>query len=452
MSVARSLRWRLTLAFIAVATVAVTGATGAMAVILQHAVWRPIDAMLREECESLVAIHELGRLEDLPRAAEKIRAEKDIGHHKFLRITDSSGRILGEAGVAPSSAAQLAPPTERHVGYTSFRSQDKPYRIVWCPVAGGGWSQEGVQVMAQVRSLRRAYSAIALAAVVLLALLAFLAWTISTRATADLGRLAAELETIEAGSLDRRMVARTTSEVDRLATVVNRLLARLETGVGHLRRFTADAAHELRTPLAALRAHLEVAIARPASVDVYREGLLDALEQTERLGRLAEDLLTLSAVEAGVGSADGVGDLVRLDAVAREVAEFLEPVAQEQGRSFACQAAEPVAVRGATGLLKRLVLNLVDNAFRHTPTTAEVRLVVRSANGTATVEVSDGGPGIPADEMELVFQRFHRGRGGSGTGLGLALCREIAARHRGEIAIRSAPGTGTTVVVTLPVA
>src|SRR5207237_8922225 len=124
---------------------------------------------------------------------------------------------------------------------------------------------------------------------------------------------------------------------------LNRLLSRLETAVGHLRRFTADAAHGLRTPIAALRAHLEVALARGGSPDGYRNGLLDALEQTERLGRLAADLLTLSAVEAGVG---GTG-VVRLDAVAREVAAFLAPTAQAPGRRSACENEQPGAGSGA---------------------------------------------------------------------------------------------------------
>ena len=301
----------------------------------------------------------------------------------------------------------------------------------------------------ELRTLRRVQLAIGASAALLLGTLAFLAWAITTRATAEIHQLAAELETLEAASLDRRLAPGRTSEVDRLVAVLNRLLSRLETAVGHLRRFTADAAHELRTPIAALRAHLEVALARGGSPDGYRNGLLDALEQAERLGRVAADLLTLSAVEAGAGGTD----VVRLDAVAREVADFLEPVAQEQGRRFACVSERPVAVCGAPDLLKRLVLNLVDNAFRHTPPSAAVRLAVHSDDGTATIEVNDDGPGIPATDLPQVFERFRRGRGATtGTGLGLALCQEIATRHHGRIALESAPGVGTRVIVTLPLA
>src|SRR2546429_4139160 len=139
----------------------------------------------------------------------------------------------------------------------------------------------------------------------------------TTRATAELDQLAAQPETIEASSLDRRLASGRTTEVDRLVAVLNRLLARLETAVGHLRRFTADAAHELRTPIAALRAHLEVALGRGGSPDGYRNGLLDALEQAERLGRAAADPLTPNAVATGAGGPDAR----RLVPLARDVRE-----------------------------------------------------------------------------------------------------------------------------------
>jgi len=223
--------------------------------------------------------------------------------------------------------------------------------------------------------------------------------------------------------------------------------------MGHLRRFTADAAHELRTPVTALRARLEVTIGRAHSPEAYREGLLDALEQTERLGRLTEDLLTLSAVEAGTAGVPSGDETVQLDDLVREVAESLEPVAQEQGRPFTWNASTGVGVRGSSSLLKRLVLNLVDNAFRHTPPTAEVSVTAGTRDGSATVEVTDRGPGIVAADRTLVFERFRRGRGvtTAGSGLGLALCQEIAARHGGQIALDSVPGRGTTVTVILPI-
>jgi len=446
----RSLRSQLTVTFTGVAALVVVGAAAGMAVLMAHALWGPIDAALGEEAETLGELRHIHRAEDFARMVTRIGNEPEPGPDKFIRVTAGDGHTLAESGSVPPAVAAVAAPSERATRYDTVGQGRGAHRLVWYPGPEGGWTLIGVRAGRYQQSLRRAYLRIAAAAALLLVALALLAWAITTRATAELARLVAELETVEAGSLDRRLAARRTTEVDRLAAVLNRLLARLEAAVGHLRRFTADAAHELRTPIAALRAHLETALAPERAPATYRDGLLDALEQTERLGRLAADLLTLSALEAGGGPTE---DTVRLDALAREVAESLEPVAQEQGRRFSCRVEPAVAVRGAPDLLKRLVLNLVDNAFRHTPADAAVQLTVRAEDGHAAVEVSDAGPGIPPAELPGVFERFRRGKSASaGTGLGLALCREIVTHHRGEIAIESAPGGGTTVRVVLPLA
>jgi two-component system OmpR family sensor kinase len=142
---------------------------------------------------------------------------------------------------------------------------------------------------------------------------------------------------------------------------------------------------------------------------------------------------------------------VRLDLLAREVVDALEPVAQEQGRTLSCDAPVAVSVRGAPQLLKRLLLNLVDNAFRHTPADAPVRVAVSRRNGVASDVVEDRGPGMSPDDLEHAFQRFARGRTGTGgAGLGLALCHEIVAAHSGRIDLTSELGRGTRVVVELP--
>ncbi len=448
----RSLRWRLTLAFAGVAGGAVLAVWLGAAILVEHAVWAPIDAALTEEAESLAQLGDAG---DFAGAVARLGSERDfggtidLGAGKFVRMRAPDGRLLAASGTVPRGLADETVPSVRATQYATIGQGRAAYRVIRYPVPGVGWCEIGVRVGRELRTLRRVRIAIAVSAALLIAALAVLAWVITTGATAEMRQLAAQLETLEAASLDRRLAPGRTTEVDRLVAVLNRMLGRLEEAVGHLRRFTADAAHELRTPIAALRAHLEVALARERSLDGYRDGLLDALEQTERLGRLAADLLTLSAVEGGVGGTE----VVRLDTLAREVTEFLEPVAQEQNRSFACESDRLVAVRGAPDLLKRLVLNLVDNAFRHTPPSTPVRLAVRSQDGAATIEVNDDGPGIPAADLPRVFERFHRGAGTTGgTGLGLALCQEIVIRHHGRIAIESAVGAGTRVVVTLPLA
>jgi signal transduction histidine kinase len=445
----RSLRVQLTVGFAAIAGVAVLGAALSMGVIVEHSIWEPLEARLAEEAETLAGLGRAGA-DHFDVAATMIAAEEDVGPGRFIVATLHDGhtrswgpvpdvfRVPSIARLSESdrTAAEAATGTRTAIAKTT----------------------DGIDVLLGVRvdqpaaAVRRAHLVIATGASLLIVALAALAWAVTTRATRELGRLAAELETIEAGSLDRRLEARSTSEVDRLAIVLNRLLARLEVSVAHLRRFSADAAHELRTPIAALRARLEVAVGAPRDATAYREQLFDALEQTERLERLAEDLLSLAAIEADRSRVpdDRVVDLAHL---ARHVGDSLEPIAQEQQRRLVVRAPDALPVVGAADLLERLMVNLVDNALRYSPPEASIELAVERMNGHACIRTHDDGPGIPPAEQAHVFERFFRGhQSRGGAGLGLALCREIALRHRGEIELASAPGIGTTVLVTLPLA
>ncbi len=445
---ARSLRSRLTLLFIGVAGGTVLAAAISMGVLVEHAVWAPLDAELGEEAETVCSLLEAGALDDVREAVAAMAGEHSPGPGKFVRVSRPDGSVLARAGRLPSAVRHYNP-GPRSGAHTVDVPRFGPYRAYW-HITGPGACRAlvGAGAARYARTLRRAWIAILSVAAGLLAALLALAWIITGRATGELGRLAEEIETIEAGSLAHRLVPRQTLEIDRLAAVLNRLLERLEAAMTHLQHFTADAAHELRTPVAGLRARLEVTLGGERSERAYRDGLLDALEQTERIGSLAEHLLALSAVEAGIDAEEA--EPVRLDALAREVCESLEPVAQEQERHFECVAAAPIMVRGAPQLLKRLLLNLIDNAFRHTPRGTAVRLTVGAVGERAIVEVSDEGPGIPREDLPRIFDRFRRGKAApaGGRGLGLALCREIVARHRGSIVVENR--AGTTVTVRLP--
>jgi len=234
--------------------------------------------------------------------------------------------------------------------------------------------------------------------------------------------------------------------------VLNRMLGRLEGAVMHLKRFTADAAHELRTPVAALRAYLEASIARATTLEEHRAGLVDALEQTERLQRLGEDLLTLSAVESDTSNLAHETELVRFDSLVREVAESLAPIAEEQHRPFSCSAPVSVTLRGVPSLLKRIVLNLVDNAFRHTPEGTPVEIALTTRDGVAALEVTDRGPGMATAELGRAFERFRKSAATGGSGLGLALAQEVALRHGGRVTLHPNPAGGVIATVLLPLA
>ena len=442
----RSLRARLTLIFTVVAGLTLGAAAVVIYQQMQRAVLGVLDAALLEEAEQLAA---LAPAADRPRMARQIARERDHGPAKFVLMLDGSGRVVAEGGRVPHTLREKPPPPMPVTRSLWVRGRRRGMRVVRHDSAEGV-VVIGVDAARPLRTLAEMRIDVVLGTAFVLVVLALLAWAVTSRATGELGRLANEIEAVEASTLDRRLAGRDTLEVDALVVVLNRLLARLEAAIGHLRRFTADAAHELRTPVAALRATLEVALARDGGPERWRDGLLDGIEQAERLGRLSEALLALSAVEAGAVDATRVP--LRIDRLTAEVASELEPIAIEQHRPFDCDPAGEAWVSGSPDLLRRVLVNLIDNAFRHTPPTSAVGVRVGGDGATVRVTIEDQGPGITAEDRPRLFERFGRGRGAAatGAGLGLALSREVAERHGGSLAIDSDPVRGTRAVLTLP--
>jgi signal transduction histidine kinase len=235
--------------------------------------------------------------------------------------------------------------------------------------------------------------------------------------------------------------------------LAGRALRPVRTMTETLQQFTADAAHELRGPLALMRTELEVSLTRPRSSDEYRASEDVVLREVERLSVLADELLTLARADAGalqlqLQSVD-VGDLVD------ETAARWQPLAQSAGVSLKSDVISDRTLRADPVLLRRLVDNLVDNAIRHTPPSGRVAISVDGTDGVCTLVVADTGPGIPEDQRTTLFDRFTRGdsaRGHDtgGAGLGLALCRVIAQLHGGSIALDDTR-SGASFRVTLPV-
>jgi len=216
--------------------------------------------------------------------------------------------------------------------------------------------------------------------------------------------------------------------------------------------FVANASHELKTPVASIQALAETlrdaAEHDPPAVARF----LERLEQEAvRLSRLVGDLLDLSRLEGGLGQHAAV----RLDRVLAEEAERLRPRAESAGLRLVVEAAEPATVSGSAGDLGLMVNNLLDNAIRYSPDGGEVRATLRHRDGQIELQVADTGLGIPARDLDRVFERFYRvdparSRGTGGTGLGLAIVRHVAQSHGGDVEVRSVLGTGSTFIVRLP--
>ena len=263
----------------------------------------------------------------------------------------------------------------------------------------------------------------------LLLLVAALTWLAVGRALAPVSAIRRELADITATDLHRRVpVPPTRDEVRLLAETTNRTLDRLEHAVGRHRRFVADAAHELRSPLAVLRTRLEIAPPQPLTAE--------ALADVDRIQRLTSDLLLLARLDAGEPPEHVEVDLGQ---VAAEEATRARPRTDVR---VDLRIDAGIVVRGSAEQLRRLVANLVDNAVRHAAGIVTVRLQDR--DGHAVLEVEDDGPGIPADRRESVFDRFARldearARDAGGSGLGLAIARDIAVHHGGSLAVVGGP-------------
>jgi two-component system, OmpR family, sensor kinase len=281
---------------------------------------------------------------------------------------------------------------------------------------------------------------------------------ISGRALEPVDRITGEVSDITDGrSLHRRLaVPLEKDEMGRLVGTLNQMLERLERSFTALRRFTAEASHELKTPLTVLRSGVERAITTPGLPRETLEVLEEALQEVNRMTELVEALLTLARADEGrVELHKEPVDLRGIVAEARETGELL---AEQAGVTMEVETPpNPVVVVADQSRVRQLILNLVENAVKYTPRGGSVQVRLGQEDGRVTLTVADTGIGIAPGDLPHVFDRFWRAdtartRTGErpGTGLGLAICKWIAEAHGGSIEVSSRPGRGTTFVVSLP--
>ncbi|MBY0575277.1 MAG: sensor histidine kinase N-terminal domain-containing protein [Gallionellaceae bacterium] len=282
-----------------------------------------------------------------------------------------------------------------------------------------------------------------------LPLLALLLWVAVTRGLLPLDKLAREVEQRDPEALTPLDAEAAPHEVLPLIERLNRLFARIDAAIQKERRFTADAAHELRTPVAAIKAQAQVA--RTASAEQERIHALDnAILGCNRAAHLIEQLLALARVDA-LGDV-AVEPCCLSDIAAGEIAA-LAPLALAKGVHIELQESDMVPaanVRGNPELLRMLLRNLIDNAVRHTPSGTAVRVSISNDHGEISMSVSDDGPGIPEQEMAKISERFYRpiGTPGEGSGLGLSIVKRIAEVHNASLQFTPADnGRGLRVTI-----
>jgi len=453
------IRVRLTGWYVLVLAV-VLAALGAFVVTrLRTGLTSEVDRSLRSAAEQ---IGDGYRLEGAPEFADATRSLLPVSGDSAAgaQVLDATGRVvLAEGGFAGRAALVDAGGMERVLGgdrlAASAQAGDPAahVRIAAVPVSIGGSPQVVVAMrsLAEVdRSVHRVTMLLLAGGLVSLALAAAGGWWVARKALRPVERMATRADAIDIRGIAQRVpVPPAHDELGHLASTLNAMLKRLEDGVASRHRLIADASHELRGPLTAMRSEIEVSLRHDDLGDDARAVLTSARAEVVRLGRVVSDLLTLARVDDG-----------RLDLLLT-TPDLLE-IARSCARIYAAAAAgidltvdgEPTIVTGDRDRLEQVVGNLVDNALRHAPPGGRVEVFSWRRDGEVGITVADDGPGVPGEIREHIFERFARGgvaRGrDGGAGLGLAICDEIVRAHGGRIRVEDRQPHGCAFVVSLP--
>jgi heavy metal sensor kinase len=279
-------------------------------------------------------------------------------------------------------------------------------------------------------------------------------WWAARLALTPLARVAVVAKAIDIHTLGKRLPTRgARDELDAVANAFNETLARLEHSVAEMRQFSTALAHELRTPLAALRGGIELMRLRGGHAEADDHAFVSQIEEIDRLRRLIDQILTLSCAENGQIPLAFIP--VDLSELARSLVEQLEPVAQANALTLRSESVDKVFVSGDADWLRRLIINLIDNALKFTPPGGAVIVRVSRDVSDARLAVEDTGIGLTTADAQHVFERFFRADPSrssttEGAGIGLSLVRWIAERHHGSVTVASRPGRGSTFTLELP--
>jgi heavy metal sensor kinase len=280
-------------------------------------------------------------------------------------------------------------------------------------------------------------------------------WFLSRKSLRPIDKITETTKRITASNLSERLPFQgSDDDLDRLVTTINQMMERLEESFQKLSRFTADAAHELRTPLAALKGETEVLLSRKRSSEDYQEALTNNLERLDFLTKLVNDLLILTQADEGKTSLKI--ENLNFSELLKELYEAFNIVAIQKKIDFTFSAPEEVLINGDRIKLKQLFSNLIDNAIKYTSEGGNVSLIIQPGKDQITVILKDTGIGIPSDDLPHIFDRFYRvdtsrSRLSGGVGLGLSICQWIVKAYHGAIDVKSQPDQGTTFTVTLPI-
>jgi heavy metal sensor kinase len=303
-------------------------------------------------------------------------------------------------------------------------------------------------------TLRRLFSMMLYALPLVLMISVWTGWFIAGRSLRPVDDIATLARQITASNLGQRLTRSSNNdEIGRLIDTLNEMIARLESSFSQVKQFTADASHELKTPLAILMGELEVALRRPMTIEEYKATVTSCLEEVERLTHVVQGLLELSRAETGQSIIERKP--VRISTLVADVCDDVLLIAETKHVQLTTDINSDLQVVGDKVRLHQAILNVVENAVKYTPSGGSVRVELRRVEDEVRLFVSDTGIGIAQEHIPFLFDRFYRvdkarSKNIHGTGLGLAIVKWIVDVHQGTIKVVSTEGAGTTMQITLP--
>lgn len=475
-----SVRTRLTLWYVCVLALALVVFSGGVYLLLARNLHRRMDESLRTSSESMAIslIRERAEGETEAEAAHSTVNELHL-LNQAMAIFDAEGRLIEEKTT----------PGNDHARLPSLDSISADNLLLYTAPAGPGEDDEGQRVAArrvkisdteapylivvsqpletiteELEMLRHVF----LIAVPLALLLAGLGgFFLARKSLAPVVAMSERARQIGAENLERRLpVANPRDELGQLAATFNELLARLDGSFNLQRQFMADASHELRTPLSVMRTTAQVILEKPRrDENEYRDALAMINDQTRRLARIVDDMFTLARADAGRRPLNMTSFYI--DELIGETARVASVLATRKGVTVEAAESAEVLYYGDEDLLRQMLLNLLDNAIRHTPAGGAVRVSLAQSGPTCKVVVADTGEGIPVEAQPHIFERFYRvdksrsrsnngasdngaNTHGGGAGLGLSIALWVAEAHGGTIRLVRSDSTGAAFAVTLP--
>ena len=418
------------------------------------------DDELSEDLRDLAVLFEQQGLEGVVREIA-LDTQGNDAERVYFRVWSGDGRLLATTDAAawselPSEAPRSVPAMARNLEPRFDRfdraSEGDSVRTAIGRIAADVVLETGRSLADDEAFLDQMLRGFALALAGVLVFGGPIGWLIARRALRGVEAVTrAAAEIADDGALDRRVpVGARGDELDRLARIFNTMLDRIQSLVFGMRDMADNLAHDLRGPLARMRAGTEVSLAGAVASPAHEALAADTIEECDHLLEMLNTTLDIAEADAGAAKLDS--GRVDLAEVVRAAAELFQPVAEDSRVDLAIDAPTHCWIVGDRQRLQRVVANLVDNALKYTPPGGRVRAALQHHGKQVRLTVEDTGVGIAHEELQHVFQRFYRGdhsRSQRGFGLGLSLARSFVRAHGGEITVSSTPGGGSTFTVEL---